>query len=83
MGSSSKLLTVVVVGLVGVLAVVVGVIYLTVAAKSLPSVLGSLHGAAGHRSLRGIIALLVGLALLVSAVWVARYKPGAGENASS
>jgi amino acid permease len=73
--SSSKWLGVAIVGLVGVVAVVVGVIYLTVEGKSLPSVLGTLHGFGGHRSLRGIVALVVGLVLLAGAGWLARYRP--------
>jgi formate hydrogenlyase subunit 4 len=66
----------VLVALVGVLAVVVGVIYLTVDAKSLPSVLGQIHGDTAHRSLRGIVALIVGAVLLFGAAGRAAYRPG-------
>jgi hypothetical protein len=61
--------------LVGVLAVVVGVIYLTVDAKSLPSVLGKIHGDNAHRSLRGIVALVAGAVLLFGSVGTAAYGP--------
>jgi hypothetical protein len=50
--------------LVGLLAIAVGIIYLTVEAKSLPSVLGKLHGYVGHRTKRGVAALVVGVVLL-------------------
>lgn len=66
----------VLVALVGVLAVVVGVIYLTVDAKSLPSVLGAIHGDTAHRSLRGIVALVVGAVLLFGSAGLAAYRPG-------
>ena len=66
----------VLIALVGVLAVVVGVIYLTVDAKSLPSVLGQIHGDTAHRSLRGIVALIVGAVLLFGAAGLAAYRPG-------
>jgi hypothetical protein len=52
--------------LLGLLAVAVGVIYLTVEAKSLPSILGTLHGFVGHRTKRGVAALVVGVLLLVA-----------------
>jgi len=52
--------------LVGLLALAVGIIYLTVEAKSLPSVLGALHGVTGHRSKRGIVALVIAAVLLLA-----------------
>jgi hypothetical protein len=51
---------------VGLLALAVGVIYLTVDAKSLPSILGKLHGYVGHRTKRGVAALVVGGVLLAA-----------------
>jgi amino acid permease len=58
----------------GILALIVGVIYLTVEAKSLPSFLGQLHGYTGHRSKRGIAALVVGVVLLLVGGSVAAYR---------
>jgi len=59
--------------LVGVVALAVGIIYLTVEARSLPSILGTLHGAHGHRSHRGIAALIIGVILLIAGGAVARF----------
>jgi amino acid permease len=59
---------------IGIVALVVGVIYLTVEAQSLPSILGQLHGISGHRSARGIGAVIVGVVLLVAGFLLAR-KP--------
>jgi hypothetical protein len=67
-----RTLIAVVVMLVGLAAVVVGVIYLAVEAQSLPSILGPVHGFAGHRWKRGIVLLVVGAVLLVGRGWVAR-----------
>jgi len=52
--------------LVGIAALVVGIIYLTVEARSLPSILGTLHNAHGHRSARGLGLLIVGFVLLIA-----------------
>lgn len=72
--NDQRTLAAVVLVVIGLIAVVVGVIYLTVEAKSLPSILGQLHGVTGHRSARGIAALIVGVVLLVAGGLLAR-KP--------
>jgi multisubunit Na+/H+ antiporter MnhB subunit len=77
---SSRWITAAILAIIGLLAIVAAIIYLTVAAKSLPSFLGTLHHAAGHRSLRGIVALLVGLVLIGAAGWIAYYKPPASPS---
>ena len=58
-----------------VLAVVAGVIYLTVEAKSLPSFMGQIHGDHAHRSLRGIVALIVGVLLVAGGAGLMAYRP--------
>ncbi|HWF25454.1 MAG TPA: hypothetical protein VG275_08410 [Solirubrobacteraceae bacterium] len=63
--------------IVGIVALVVGVIYFTVDAKSLPSVLGQLHGYTGHRTKRGIAAVIVGGVLVVLGGGLAIYRPRA------
>ena len=64
--------------LVGLVAAAVGVIYLTVEATSLPSILGQLHGDHAHRSLRGIVAIIVGVVLLVGGIGLVSYRPSSG-----
>jgi uncharacterized membrane protein YidH (DUF202 family) len=61
--------------LIGVIALAVGIIYLTVEANSLPSVLGSLHGYTGHRTKRGIAALIIGGVLVVVGGGIALSRP--------
>ena len=60
---------------IGVIGVVIGIIYLTVEAKSLPSVLGSLHGYTDHRTKRGIAALILGGVLILVGGVFAFYRP--------
>jgi uncharacterized membrane protein YbhN (UPF0104 family) len=60
---------------VGLVLVVIGVVYFTVAADKLPSILGQLHHVAGHRTKRGAAALVLGAASLVGAfMFYARAK---------
>lgn len=59
--------------LIGLLAAAVGVIYLTVEATSLPSIMGQLHGDHAHRSLRGIVAVIVGVVVLAGGVGLLSY----------
>jgi len=72
--SNQRLLAAVIL-VIGVVALAVGVIYLTVDARSLPSVLGQLHGYAGHRSKRGVAALVVGAVLILGAGGLYAYRP--------
>ena len=74
--SSGKTIAAVILVIIGVLALVAGIIYFLEPAKSLPSILGTItHPASranAHRSLRGIIALVVGVICLVAAWFVGR-----------
>ena len=69
--SAGKLTAVVILAIIGVLAIIAGIMYFTEPAKSLPSFLGAITSpasrAAAHRSTRGIVALVVGVVLLVAA----------------
>lgn len=59
----------------GILALVAAGIYFAVDARSLPSFMGQVHTYAGHRSKRGIAALIVGVVLLVAGGWMLVYRP--------
>jgi hypothetical protein len=76
MGSQRRVAAALVV-LIGILALVVGVIYLTVEARSLPSILGTLHSYSGHRSKRGTVAVVLGVVLLLCGAGLLLYKPRA------
>ena len=71
--SSGQMIAVAVLVIIGVLAIVAGIIYLTEPAKSLPSILGTITEPASranaHRRVRGWTALAVGVICLVAA-WI-------------
>jgi amino acid permease len=79
---NQRTLGVVVLVILGLLALAVGVIYLTVEAKSLPSILGQISGSTVHRSKRGVAALVVGGLLLVAGIGLFVYKPPATDSAA-
>lgn len=56
-------------GLVGFVLIVIAIVYFAVQAKSLPGFMGQVDGATGHRTKRGVAALVLGaLSLLVAGV---------------
>lgn len=69
---------VIILGIIAVLAIIAGVLYLTEPAKSLPAVLGTItHPAARaneHRNLRGWVAIAFGVLCLVAAWFAARAR---------
>jgi len=50
---------------IGIALLVVGVVYLTVAADKLPSIMGHIAHATGHRTKRGIAGLVLGVLFLI------------------
>ena len=60
---------------IGILALVVGILYFTIEAKSLPSILGQLRHFHGHRTKRGIAAVVVGVLLVAGGIGTLRRRP--------
>lgn len=82
--SSGRLVGGVVVAIVGILLVIVGIIYLTTAAGSLPSFIpGHLAGSTGHHPLRAGGTIVIGLILLVLAWWAGFRKPSSAPSAGN
>ncbi len=69
--------------IVGILAIIAGVMYLVEPAKSLPSILGTItHPAAranAHRNLRGWTALAFGVICLIAAWFTGRAGASSGS----
>ncbi len=67
-----------VLAIIGLLAIIAGIMYFAEPAKSLPSILGSISHpasrAAAHRSTRGIVALVVGVVCLIGVWFVNRAR---------
>ena len=69
--SSGKRIGALILGIVGILFIILAIIYVTVAAGSLPhSFPGHIAGSSGHHPLRAGVALIVGLILLGGAGWL-------------
>jgi hypothetical protein len=74
-GTSAKRPLVIILGVLGVLAVILGIVYFAV--TNLPHFLtaGShVHASSGHHLIRGAVALVVGLVLVGAAWWFSRSK---------
>jgi Ca2+/Na+ antiporter len=83
--STGRVIGAIVLAVIGIIAVVAAIMYFTTPAHSLPSVLGAIayngHNhtrAYSHRTLRGVVSIIVGVILLVGA-WFA-YAWKAKEN---
>ena len=74
--SSGRTILAVILGVIAVVFIVVGLIYLAIPAKSLPSFIpGHIAGSAGHHPLRATGALVVGIIFAVGAWFALAYKP--------
>jgi uncharacterized membrane protein HdeD (DUF308 family) len=69
---------VIILGIIAVVAIIAGVLYLTEPAKSLPAVLGTITHPASraneHRALRGWVAIAFGVLCLAAAWFAARAR---------
>lgn len=81
--SSGRTVAAIICAIVAIAFIVVGVIYLVEPAKSLPSILGTLHNSSGHRPLRAAGSLIVGVVFAVGAWFALKYKGKSATPASS
>ena len=79
--SPGRVILAVVLVIIGILGIIAGIIYLTEPAHSLPSVLGTIkytghnHARAyNHRTLRGVVSLVVGIIVLLAGVFAFFWK---------
>jgi hypothetical protein len=68
--STAAKLAVAILVVLGVLAILAGYTYLSVQARSLPSILGPIHGARYHRTKRGWAGLIGGAIFLLAALGI-------------
>ena len=77
--SPGRMIVSVILMIIAVLLIIAAVLYFTEAAKSLPSILGTIthpaHRANEKRTLRGVISLIVGVVLLGAGVFAFVWKP--------
>jgi hypothetical protein len=81
--SSGRKVAAIILGVLAVLFIIAGIIYLAEPAKSLPSFMGHKAGSDGHHALRMAGSFIVGIVFAAGA-WVAlAYKPKPQEQAAS
>ena len=74
--SSGKTILAVILGIVALIFIVVGVIYIAEPASSLPSFIpGHIAGSSGHHPLKATGSVIVGLIFAVGAWFALAYKP--------
>ncbi len=74
--SSGRTILAVILGIIALLFIVAGIIYLAEPAKSLPSFLpGHIAGSTGHHPLRATGSLVIGVVFAVGAWFALAYKP--------
>ena len=82
--SSGRTILAVILGIIALVFIVVGIIYLAEPAKSLPSfVPGHIDGSTGHHPLRAGGSFVIGIVFAVGAWFALAYKPkpqAAAEN---
>jgi hypothetical protein len=71
---------VIVLAVIGILAIIAGILYLSGAANSLHFMDGAVHK--GHHVVRAIVALVVGVAFVIGA-FIAKSRPSAPSASSS
>lgn len=82
-GSSGRTASAVVLGIIAIVFIVAGIIYLAVPAGSLPSFMGHVAHSTGHHPLRAAGSLIVGVVFAVGAWFALKYKGKAVTPAGS
>jgi len=79
-GSASRGPLVIILAVIGILAILAGILYVSGAANSLHFMDGSVHH--GHHLIRAIVSFVVGIAFLIGA-YIARSRPPAASTGTS
>jgi hypothetical protein len=75
--SPSRSPLVIILAVIGILAIIAGILYVSGAANSLHFMIGAKHK--GHHQVRAIVSFVVGIAFLIGA-YVAKSRPAAGSR---
>jgi hypothetical protein len=73
-GSSGRTATAVVAGIIALVFIVAGIIYIAEPAGSVPGFMGHVAGSTGHHPLRAAGCLIVGVVFAVGAWFALKYK---------
>ena len=79
-GSANRGPLVIILAVIGILAIIAGILYISGAANSLHFMDGSVHH--GHHQIRAIVSFVVGIAFLIGA-YIARSRPPAASTGNA
>ncbi len=79
-GSANRGPLVIILAVIGILAIIAGILYISGAANSLHFMAGSVHH--GHHAIRAIVSFVVGIAFLIGA-YIAKSRPPAASTGSA
>jgi uncharacterized membrane protein len=79
-GSASRGPLVIILAVIGILAIIAGIMYVSGAANSLHFMAGSAHH--GHHLVRAIVSFVVGIAFLIGA-YIAKSRPPAARTGNA
>jgi len=79
-GSPSRGPLVIILAVIGILAIIAGIMYISGAANSLHFMAGSSHH--GHHEIRAVVSFVVGVAFLIGA-YIAKTRPPAASTGSA
>ena len=82
-GSSGRTVVAVVLGVIALVFIVAGIVYVAVPAESLPGFMGHVAHSTGHHPLRAAGSLIVGVVLAIGAWFALKYKGKAATPAGS
>ena len=78
--SSGRGPLVIVLTVIGILAIIAGILYVSGAANSIHFMVGSVHH--GHHQIRAIVSFVIGIACLIGA-YIAKTRPAGGSSGAS
>ena len=79
-GSANRGPLVIILAVIGILAIIAGILYVSGAANSLHFMSGSVHH--GHHAIRAIVSFVVGIAFLIGE-YIAKSRPPAASTGSA
>jgi len=81
--SSGRTVAAVILGVIALLFIVAGIVYIAVPAESLPGFMGHVAHSTGHHPLRAAGCLIVGVVFAIGAWFALKYKGKASTPADS
>ena len=81
--SSGRTVAAVILGVIALLFIVAGIVYIAVPAESLPGFMGHVAHSTGHHPLRAAGCLIVGVVFAIGAWFALKYKGKAATSADS